>query len=154
MGREPLTEIRSAALGKIIRQYIADVLALNDHDTKLERKHVAELEAKGYRIVTGGQTDGYGDDGKTSFELRDWRTSELIFEGRGTLDDFERMWEEHDPDERFYDHDTLVDDLPGPDLPPAPDGLPASLAQLIGGWATENEDEARDLVGTPDHARD
>src|SRR5262245_1687957 len=101
MSSEAPTEIKSAALGKAIRQYIADALVVNGRDDDREAQQIAELEAKGYRIVTGGQTDGYVD-GKTSFELRDWRTGELIFEGRSTLDDFDELWDEHDPDKRFY----------------------------------------------------
>jgi hypothetical protein len=55
---------------------------LNSEQEKIEARKVAELEAQGYRVVDGGQTDGYGDDGTAPYEYTDWRTSEVLQSGR------------------------------------------------------------------------
>jgi len=86
-------------------------------------------------------------DGSTSFEVRNWRTGELIFAGRGTLDDFDRQSAEHDPEDRWYHIDHVLEATTR-DLPPAPDELPQSLAQVVGDWATDNMDDAREFLAS------
>lgn len=133
-------------VGELLVDYIATVIALNDDDDRGRDEEIDALEAQGRRIVTGGQTGSYEKDGDrevTTFEMRDWRTNKVIFENRGTIDDFDRLCRQHDPETRWY-HVDLIGTTS--DLPPAPHGLPGSLAQRLGDWATDHADEARDLV--------
>jgi len=126
-----------------------DVVALNDADHRRRVAEIARLEEEGYRIVTGGQTRPYGEDGDinvTTFEMRDWRTNELLFEGRGTLDDYDRLCDEHDPEDRWF-HIDNIDNITS-DTPPVPDGIPESLAQVLGDWAADNAADAHELVAS------
>ncbi|WP_051362502.1 WhiB family transcriptional regulator [Amycolatopsis thermoflava] len=139
----------STTAGELILRYIADVIAVNEAADRREHEAIEKLEVEGHRIVTGGQTGGYDEKGTTPFEVRDWRTDQLIFSSRGTLDDFEKLVEERDTEDKWVFIDSIEFDDEAAPLPPAPAGLPASLAQVLGDWATDCDDDARELVGLP-----
>lgn len=103
---------------------------------------VREVEAAGGRIVTGGQTS------QTGWEILDWRTDEVLAKGDSGLEGFEETWSRLDPNDLWWDFDTLTDGLDLYEKFPVPDaeGVPPSLAEALEDWigrlCTPDEDIA------------
>lgn len=51
-----------------------------------ERAWVEAQERKGLRVVSGGQTGAYDEDGKTPWTVTDWRTHETLATGVSSYD--------------------------------------------------------------------
>lgn len=77
-------------------------------DAQFEQSRARAI-AEGLRIVSGGQADPYGDDGKTTFEVKDYATGEVLYSDR--IADLEDVpWADD-----WIDIDRVYDDVPIPD---------------------------------------
>lgn len=113
------------------------VAALEDAERK-------RLEAEGYRLVNGGQTGTYDDDGKADWEVSDYRTGERLISSHGTYDDYDAAVdrEESARGERWYQADNLWHNLAIPVAKcPAVEGIPPSLADVIHTWVADGAPE-------------
>lgn len=128
-----------AAIGAAVAEFLARVLADIDDYTTRRDAAIAEVEARGYRIVGGGQT-------LSGWEVTDWRNGDVIAAGSND-DDYEQAVDRVDPDHRWWHIDAIDTDLDNPvSLGPIGTPLPGSLAEPLRSWAESNEDEARALV--------
>ena len=120
-----------------IKRHLIEILeAFKKYGDRRESK-IHELEVQGRRIVDGGQTSSYGDDGKCDWEITAWRTGEVIASGRGTFEEFVASGDAIDPAGRFFH----IDHLDGGEDPLAPpydvrhtDGIPDSLSHALIEW--------------------
>jgi len=108
----------------LLRQYRAD------EDTRL--KTIRDLEEGGRRIVTGGQT------GQDQWDIRDWRSGELLASGSGGIDAYDAACARLDPDGTWLH----IDNVDADPTSVEPVGIPASLADALQDWLG--------LTGTPD----
>jgi hypothetical protein len=97
-----------------------------------QRGRAEELERAGRRIVDGGQVS------RESWEIRDWRTGELIAGGDDGIDGYDATADRLDPDGTWFHRDHLYEEWPAVSTPE----LPPSLCQVIEEWI--------DAPGTPD----
>lgn len=92
---------------------------------------------KGYRIVTGGQTDSGG-----SWEVSDVETGELLAEGVG-LDSYRAAWQDS-----WLHEDRIAEDWYAQvDEPTGAYGLPTELAEVLTEWVVDKPHEARQFLG-------
>jgi hypothetical protein len=141
-----------------LAQQLRNILDAEAAMTALDEERVAKLEAEGYRIVGGGQTSSFDDDGRCEWECTDWRTGETLASGRGTYDEYGaavdaaaerdgRPWCHRD-----HVHETATD---GADdgfglLDPVPvPGMPESLIRALVDWVQgpATAEELADLTG-------
>jgi len=136
-------------MDKPIKQHLIEILeAFKRYEDRREAR-IQELETQGRRIVDGGQTSSYGEDGKCDWEITDWRTGEVIASGRGTIEDYDAAGDASDPEHHFFHIDHVSDDddplAPPYDVRPT-EGVPDSLSRALIEWAensgTSNEDIA------------
>jgi hypothetical protein len=118
----------------LLRQYRAD------EDARLER--IRALEAEGRRIIDSGQT------GQDEWEIKDWRTGEILASGTGGIEDYDAATYRLDPEGKWLHIDTInsgPDDLEPISVEPV--GIPASLADALQDWlgvsSTSDEDVAQ-----------
>jgi hypothetical protein len=110
----------------LIQQHIRIVLRANDKYDQAVEVAVKDLEAKGYRIVTGGQID------IDVWEITDKRTGETLAQGRG-IDSYEAAYAQSAKDGRpWAHHDAISEDIPL--SPPYTEGLPRSLCDALTEW--------------------
>ncbi|MFI5937620.1 hypothetical protein [Actinoplanes sp. NPDC051494] len=120
----------------VVREHARRVLEAPFRADQARRDRADDLARRGYRIVTGGRTSA------STWEVRDWRTGDLIV--AGTRADVARL----DPGGTWYHADNLYADVPVPDV--STPGLPPSLARVVEDWlahpATPDE-EIAEFVG-------
>lgn len=112
-----------------------------DHITQSrarEAAKIAELEADGWRIVSGGQV-------ARGWETTDWRTGEVLARGK-TLATYEKH--EPPPPEKWHHIDHIADDAFVETKRVA--DLPERFANELIEWTCENEEKARALIANPD----
>jgi hypothetical protein len=116
----------------VLRQYRAD------QDARIER--ITALEATGSRIIDGGQID------QDAWEIKDWRTGELLAEGTGDHRDYDAATTRLDPDGKWLHIDTIDIDPMDVEHIGIPESLANALLDWLGSAATPDEDVAQ-LVG-------
>jgi hypothetical protein len=108
-----------------------------------------ELEAEGWRLVSGGQGRGEGE-----WSITDYRTGQTLASGVGGYDEYLAATERLDQEQiaagrrGICDYDVLDDPViedAYPPLPPAPEGIPKGLADAVAEWADGGAD-----VGDPE----
>jgi hypothetical protein len=141
---EPSTKPTAQPRTDVVREHIRRVLEaqLRADDARFERAE--ELERSGRRIVDGGQvsTDGW--------EIRDWRTDEVIAEGTDGLAEYEATVARLDPHDTWFHVDNLDDDEPRPYV--TTPGMPPSLGRAIEDWIDElstPDEEIAEFIGWP-----
>lgn len=133
---------------QLTKDYVRRVLAARAGDNAQRQQRIAELESQGYRIVDGGQTGGYDDDGRCPWEVTDWRTREVLTSGHGTFDDYGETLTRIDPEETWFHIDQILNDESFTE--PSSDGLPPSLAEALEEWADQAPDaEIASWTGQP-----
>lgn len=103
-----------------------------------------ELERSGRRIITGGQTS------QTGWDIRDWRTGELIAEGDDGITGYDAAAHRLDPDGTWFHEDHLDNDEPLPDV--VTSGVPPSLGQALDDWINSlntPDEEIAEFLGWP-----
>lgn len=116
-----------------LREHTIKILEALRRDADRDCRRMEELERQGRRLITGGQTSGSDEDGRSSWEITDWRTNEVLAAGYGT-------YEEHAaaigalPDNVFH-----LDHLPDQGLLEVSDtaGIPESLSDHLIEWVME-----------------
>lgn len=112
----------------LIRQHIRAIIQFEEEHDQRHEDLLKDYEAKGHRIVSGGQTDHH------SWEVTDYRTGELIIKGDNGLDGYSRAADEHG--EMWAHIDPITEhlfDIPDPVTP----GLPESLCEALTQWVRE-----------------
>jgi len=136
-------DLVSAHVRKILEAWLLD-----SADTAAR---VAEVEARGHRIVSGGQTSSYDEDGTTSWEVTDWRTGELLASGRSTgPDGMDEAVAALDPGNTWYYIDGITMDTEPTEV--AAEGIPASLGAALDEWvsyASTTDEDIAEFVGWP-----
>ncbi|WP_160051206.1 hypothetical protein [Nocardiopsis sp. FR26] len=120
---------------QLTRQYIA---ACHKAYQAYDNRHaelLAEWEAKGFTIVSGGQT------GADSWEVTDYRTGKVIARGQNGYDEYLAVSGRDGARWVHYDHATepLDDHL---SHPPHPEDLPDSLCEALALWVDNNPEDA------------
>lgn len=103
-----------------------------------------ELKRSGRRIITGGQTS------QNSWEIRDWRTDEVIAEGDDGITGYDAAADRLDPEGTWFHEDRLDADEPLPDVVTA--GVPPSLGQALDDWINSlntPDEEIAEFLGWP-----
>lgn len=129
-----------------------EILEAFKRDTERREAKLRELEADGLRIIGGGQTSSYDDDGNASFNVTDWRTGEVLGSGHGSFADYDALLKNLDSTGAFFHIDHLDDDLTIDELayPVRPtDGVPESLSDALIEWmdGKATNEEIAELVG-------
>lgn len=121
-----------------IRDYVAKLLEAADRDDIEEEAERLAAEARGYRLVDGGQ------EGGGIGRIYDYRTGALLAEmPDGDMHAFmDTAW----PD-NWWHVDTLRLNEPRTSRVTA-DGLPAGLVEALTEWVFEHTEEARGWVGS------
>ncbi|WP_157109188.1 hypothetical protein [Cryobacterium arcticum] len=128
--------IGTALIGRAREMQRAD-----DALERAERAWVETQERKGLRVVSGGQTGTYDEDGKAPWTVRDWRTHETLATGVSSYDDV--TWADN-----WIDISAADVALNGVDLDPAtkvvdelPADTPPQVRSFIGGLVAAMEYE-------------
>lgn len=131
----------AGSLTDAVREHLRRVLAAQLHDGNARLQRAEELERSGRRIVAGGQVS---DDG---WEIRDWRTGEMIAEGTDGFAGYEAAADDLDPDGTWFHCDHLWgEELTEVTTPGVPPSLGTCLEDWIGQVSTPDE-EIAELVG-------
>lgn len=138
-----LEPVRQADAGERIAGYITDVVVLTELARFCTMEAVARFEAEGRRIVTAGRTGLFTADGRAEFEVRDWRSGELIVRTRTTMEGFHRLCAQHG---RWYRIEEIEEDTWAADFPGDAPGIPLSLAQVLDEWIANHPDEAKEIA--------
>lgn len=128
-----------------VRVFVRSLLVANaESDDQLELE-VQALEAKGHRIVDGGQT------GATTWEIIDWRTRETIETGDGGWDGYAAATDRLNPSGTWI-HFDQIDSEPAPtlDVPGVPDSLAIALDDWVSSTSTSDLDIAEFIGWTED----
>ncbi|MFI6030711.1 hypothetical protein [Amycolatopsis magusensis] len=109
----------------LIRDHIEAVLLVHADDTRRRKTEIQALEAQGHRIVSGGQVD------QNSWEIRDWRTDQLLAQGDDGREGYDDTTDRLNPDDMWVHIDNVREEPPP--LPVTP-GIPQSLGDLLADW--------------------
>jgi hypothetical protein len=123
-----------------IRDYVRALLRQYRSDEEARQETIRDLEAKGHRIIDGGQT------GQDTWEITDWRTGELLASGTGGDRDYDAAASRLDPDDKWLHIDTVDTDSSSVE----PVGIPASLADALQDWlgmASTPDEDVAEFVG-------
>ncbi|MFE7928358.1 hypothetical protein ACFU6S_06390 [Streptomyces sp. NPDC057456] len=134
----------------LVKDHVRKWLAANVTVQEAFHVKVRELEASGLRIVDGGQTGSYDDDGRSDWEVTDWRTGQVVASGHSSFDGMTEALGRVDPDNRFVFLDRLSEETELPDPGPTA-GLPESLGEALVTWLEEkaDADEVAEWLGEP-----
>ncbi|WP_309318869.1 hypothetical protein [Streptomyces salinarius] len=134
----------------LVKAHVRKWLAANVTVQETFRERVREVESSGLRIVDGGQTGSYDDDGRADWEVTDWRTGEVVASGHSTFDGMDEALRRVDPDRRFTFLDRLSEATELPEVEPTA-GLPESLCDALVEWLEEKADaeEVAEWLGEP-----
>lgn len=72
----------------LVRECARLSAAAYERVAEAEQAEIRRLEAEGYRMVTGGQNDSYGEAGGADWAVQDAHTGELLAARHGTPEDF------------------------------------------------------------------
>lgn len=123
---------------ELIEQHIRAVLQQEENQEKRKEALLADYEAKGYRIIDGGQT------GPDTWDVTDYRTGKLIAEGDGGIDGLNKVTDEQGA--MWVHVDPITDDLPLED-DPVTEGLPESLCEALTFWVSNSaSDDDLDMI--------
>lgn len=135
----------------VVRSHLRKILEAWLLDGADEATRIAEIETAGGRIVSGGQTDSYGADGKAPWEIHDWRTGELLASGRSAgPEGMDEAIAILDPEETWVDVGNIVMDAEPTEV--QTDGIPSSLSVALGEWMGSTgttDEEIAEFVGWP-----
>ncbi|MEU2573603.1 hypothetical protein ACIP3B_24625 [Streptomyces anulatus] len=133
-----------------VKAHVRKWLAANVAVQESFQTKVRDLEASGLLIVDGGQIGSYDEDDRADWEVRDWRTGEVLASGHSTFDGMDEVLAQVDPEQRFRFLDRLSEETELSD-PGATDGLPKSLAEALVQWLEEkaDSDEVAEWLGEP-----
>lgn len=81
----------------LVKKFVRIWLAETETVRAAHDKAVAEAEAAGKTVVTMDQTEGYGEDGKAGWEVRDLLSGALLLSRRDTWDNFHAAVRAADP---------------------------------------------------------
>jgi hypothetical protein len=111
-----------AQLGATLLDHVRAIVAHDDHIQQQISEALESWRARGYTITDGGQTSDTDTDGNADFQIIEFATGETLWKNHGTLDDYDRVYNEH----RWQHIDPIVDDvyLTAADTAPQP---PATL---------------------------
>jgi hypothetical protein len=126
----------------IVREHIRRVLEAQAAADDARFHRAEDLERAGHRIIDGGQVSVDG------WEIRDWRTDELIAEGDDGFAGYEAAVARLDPDNTWFHADLLDHDEPLPQV--ATPGLPPSLGRAIEDWIGQmstSDEEIAEFIG-------
>lgn len=115
-------------MSDLMRQHIRAILQFEEEHDDRKAKLLADHEAKGHRIVSGGQVD------HDTWDVTDYRTGETIIEGDGGYEGYSRAVDEHGA--MWLHIDPITEhlfDIPDPVTP----GLPESLCEALAQWVRE-----------------
>jgi hypothetical protein len=122
--------------------------AVRTHVRKILRAHDAyhagiaararEIEAKGMRLVEGGQTGGYDEQGNAPWEITDWRRGVLLASGN-RLEAYEQAMETAADGEVWCDIEAVHDEDSLSEAEPT-DGVPGGLAEALEAWVDGSPD--------------
>lgn len=134
----------------LVKVHVRKWLAANVTVQESFREKIRELEASGLRIVDGGQTGSYGEDGRAEWEVTDWRTGDVVTSGRDTYEGFADALAQLDPDDRLVFLDRLSEETELPQVESTV-GLPESLCDALVEWLEEKADaeEVAEWLGEP-----
>lgn len=76
---------------------------------------IRQLEADGHRIVDGGQICGYDARGECGYRYTDYRTGNVLVEGRGTYEDDERETNAYPGSEHWIHIDSVTEHADEPE---------------------------------------
>jgi hypothetical protein len=121
----------------LTRQHVRKILEARMLDETSRATAIRDLEASGKRLIDSGQTDRL-EDGTSVWEIRDWRTKEVLAGGTGD-DGYDDACKELDPAGTWLHIDNVEDTL----TEPVTGGLPHSLGHALDDWvgATSTPDE-------------
>lgn len=106
---------------------------------------ILELQALGYRVISGGPDSGYDKDGVCDWSYTDWRTGEPLIAGRSTLAVMDDRMAEADPDGRWWHIYGIHEEFLGVTRVHT-DGLPATLGAVIEDWVSSHHVPATELA--------
>ena len=120
------------SLSSPMRDYVRERLR---RDSDVVRKVNAEeerLEGLGYQLVEAGQVDGH-----ESWEVRDYRTGELLAAGTDGPQGMDEVRDQRGSS--WYNHDSIFDVIE--ESPEIVSDLPAMLQESLDEWASSAADE-------------
>ncbi|WNV90264.1 hypothetical protein [Umezawaea sp. Da 62-37] len=126
-----------------VRAHVRALLSGQAQDARRQDAEIEALEAKGHRIVDGGQT------GQDSWEILDWRTGERLARGDDGLEGYDATTDRLDPDGMWF-HIDQIESEPGPR--PVTDGIPSSLSEALDDWISmrsTSDEEIAEFIGWP-----
>ncbi len=115
----------------LLRTHIRAVLQAEEDYGKRKDALLSDYEAKGHRIIDGGQTSS------DEWEVTDYRTGEMIAAGDGGMEGYAEVV--HDHGEMWVHIDPITEGLDLPD--PVTEGLPESLCEALSDWVRERADD-------------
>ena len=118
----------------LLRQHVLAVLQAEEDYEKSKEALLQEYEAKGRRVIGGGQVD------HDTWEVTDYRTGETIVSGGGGLEGYaEALGSAQAERENWVHIDPITEDL---DMGvPSTEGLPESLCEALDHWVREQADD-------------
>jgi hypothetical protein len=138
-----------AAVGALLLRHAREAVRRSlAYDAVLAQRR-RELEAEGYLLV-----GGCGPGAEAGWEITDYRTGRVL--ASGSADDYEAAVMRLDAEVvagggRGIWHDDHVADTAAAeallDLPPAPRGIPAALADAVADWAENGGEDAWRFLG-------
>jgi hypothetical protein len=125
--RESNPDRYSLLIGRAILARAYELAAADQRFDREQEAWARAHERTGRRIVEAGQTGRFDDDGKVPWEIKDWRTGELLAEGVSSYEDM--AWDESWVDITEFDDDSL--NAPRTALRSIIDQAPARLYRVI-----------------------
>lgn len=116
----------------LIHQHIRAAATYAEVYEKNKETLLSSYEAKGERIISGGQT------GLDTWDIIDYRTGKVLFEGAGGLEEYARTIEEHG--QNWVHIDPITEGLYVDNLP-VTEGLPDSLCEALSDWVDTADPE-------------
>lgn len=118
----------------LLRQHVRAVLQAEEDYEKSQEARLQEYEAKGRRIIGGGQVD------RDTWEVTDYRTDETIASGDGGLEGYAEALSSAQAEHENWAHiDPITEDLEM--SVPSTEGLPESLREALDHWVREQADD-------------
>lgn len=116
----------------LIHQHIRAAAAYEASYEARKEALLASYEAKGERIISGGQT------GPDTWDVTDYRTGELLAKGGGGFDEYCKVLGEIG--DNWVHIDPITDGLYVDNLP-VTEGLPSSLCDALNDWVDTADPE-------------